>query len=143
MSKIDITKVKTFGMKNRLTGAESIYHNTGERRYVRAVYEYYFKTDSDKYGEGGLVIGQEFFDKYVEVGDIRVIEEFDEPKRWKKGRIWEAIEADGHEKYDAFVSLIKDTLCPLNPEENEKAYFIEDVVNEMLADMFGYLERRF
>lgn len=53
------------------------------------------------------------------------------------------MEADGWEKYDTFVSLIKDTLAPLNPQENEKAYIIEDVVNKHIADMFEELEKRF
>ena len=61
-----------------------------------------------------------------------------------KGRIWDAIEADGYEKYDAFVSLIKDTLFPLiTTEENKKAYAVEDIVNERMTELFKDLESRF
>ena len=143
MSKIDITKVKTFARFHRFSGKEEIYHNTGERKWSAPGYVYYFKTDTDMYGLGGWYISQDDFARHVEAGYIRIVEEYDEPRTWQSGRIWEAIEADGHERYDAFVSLIKDTLCPLNPEENEKAYFIEDVVNERLAEMFRNLEERF
>jgi len=143
MNEISIAKVKTFALKSRLTGKEEIYHNTGERRWASPLYMHYFKTDYDKYGLGGMYIDQESFDKDVEEGNIRILEEFDKPKRWETGRIWEAIEADGYKKYDAFMSLIKDTLCPINPDENEKSYFIEDVVNERLGDLFTYLEKRF
>lgn len=60
-----------------------------------------------------------------------------------KGKLWNAMEVDEWEKYDAFVSLIKDTLAPLNPQENEKAYAIEDVVNKFMVDMFEELEKKF
>ena len=53
------------------------------------------------------------------------------------------METDGWEKYAACVALIKDTLAPRNPQENEKAYIIEDVVNKHIADMFEELEKRF
>lgn len=140
--KTDITKAKTIARKT-ISGQEEILRNTGERLWSAPAYVYYFKGDADKYGLGGWYISQSDFERLVENGELRVVEEYDEPKEWGKGKIWEAIEADGYEKYDAFVSLIKDALCPLNPEENEKAYFIEDVVNGILGDMFDQLEHRF
>lgn len=58
-------------------------------------------------------------------------------------KLWNAMDADGWEKYDAFVSLIKDTLAPLNPQENEKAYEIEDKVNAFMSTMFDELEQEY
>lgn len=57
--------------------------------------------------------------------------------------IWDAIEEDGYKRYDAFVDLIKDTLAPLNPQENEKAYEIEDKVNAYMTKMFDQLEKEY
>ena len=58
-------------------------------------------------------------------------------------KLWNAMDADGWEKYDAFVSLIKDTLAPLNPQENEKAHEIEDKVNAFMSTMFDELEQEY
>lgn len=55
-------------------------------------------------------------------------------------KIWDAIEQDGYEKYDAFVSLIKDTIAP---NDDEKAYKVEDVVNTFMVQMFNTIERVF
>lgn len=60
----------------------------------------------------------------------------------KKG-IWDAVEENGWKQYDDFVSLIKDTLAPNNPQDNEKAYEIEDEVNAYLAKMFKELEEKY
>lgn len=139
----DITKVKTIARKSFFSDKEEILRNTGERRWSAPVYVYYFKADTDKYGLGGWYLSQADFDRLIEKGDIHVVEEYDEPKKWGQGKIWEAIEADGHKKYDALVSLVKDTLCPLNPEENEKAYAIEEEVNNAMNNLFHYLEDRF
>ena len=54
-------------------------------------------------------------------------------------KLWNAMDADGWEKYDAFVSLIKDTLAPLNPQE----YEIEDKVNAFMSTMFDELEQEY
>ena len=55
-------------------------------------------------------------------------------------KIWNAIENDGYQKYDAFVSLIKDTL---SPNDNEKAYQIENEVNAFMTEMFKKLEEKY
>ena len=60
----------------------------------------------------------------------------------KKG-IWDAVEENGWRQYDDFVSLIKDTLAPNIPQDNEKAYEIEDEVNAYLAKMFKELEEKY
>ena len=81
--------------------------------------------DKDKLDKGKYEIIYDLYDEKTElVGYVY--------KPIKKG-LWEAIEDDGFEKYDAFVSLIKNTLAPT---DNEVAYEIEEKVNTFMHDMF-------
>jgi len=61
----------------------------------------------------------------------------------KKKGIWDAVEENQWKQYDDFVSLIKDTLAPNIPQDNEKAYEIEDEVNAYLTKMFKELEEKY
>jgi hypothetical protein len=55
-------------------------------------------------------------------------------------KIWEAFLKEDCVTYDAFVDLIKNTLAP---NDNEKAYEIEDKVNAHMVKMFNELEEEY
>ena len=54
--------------------------------------------------------------------------------------LWEAIERDNYQVYDAFVDFIKDYYAP---DDNKKAYEIEDVVNGLMTNMFKELDSKY
>ncbi len=54
--------------------------------------------------------------------------------------LWEAIERDNYQVYDAFVDFIKDFYAP---DDNKKAYEIEDVVNGLMLNMFKELDSKY
>lgn len=54
--------------------------------------------------------------------------------------LWDAIERDNYKVYDAFVDFIKDYYAP---NDNKKAYEIEDVVNNLMGNMFAELDSKY
>ena len=54
--------------------------------------------------------------------------------------ITEAFAERGYKEYDAFVSVIKDTIAPT---DNALAYKVEDDVNAMLSEMFTKIENKY
>ena len=61
----------------------------------------------------------------------------------RKGIIWEGIEKEGFVSYDGLTTIIKDTLAPLNPQQNELAYEIEDRFNELFGELLDKLEEEY
>ena len=57
-----------------------------------------------------------------------------------KKNIYTAIEADKYITYDEFVSFLKNFYAP---DDNEKAYEVEDFVNAELSKMFDKLNEKF
>ena len=55
----------------------------------------------------------------------------------RQNSLWEAFEVDGYETYDKFVDFIKNYY---SPQDDQKAYEIEDKVNGMLGEMFSELD---
>lgn len=51
--------------------------------------------------------------------------------------IWQVIEKDDYATYDAFVDLIKNHY---SGNDDEKAYAIEDIINDCVLDMFTKIE---
>jgi len=57
-----------------------------------------------------------------------------------KGAIWDSIEQEGYLTYDEFVNFLKGIIAPA---DKEKAYEVEDKINELMLDMFDVLEETF
>lgn len=57
-----------------------------------------------------------------------------------KRNIYTAIETDNYRTYDEFVNFIKDFYAP---DDNEKAYEVEDFINGYLAGMFTILDTEY
>ena len=56
------------------------------------------------------------------------------------GKIFEAFEANGFKEYDAFVSVVKDTIAP---KDNALAYKVEDTLNDRLSKVFADIENTY
>ncbi len=57
-----------------------------------------------------------------------------------KRNIYTAIETDNYITYDEFVDFLKNFYAP---DDNEKAYEVEDFVNAELSKMFDKLNEKF
>lgn len=55
-------------------------------------------------------------------------------------KIWDEFVKEDCVTYDAFVDFIKNVLAP---DDNEKAYEIEDKINAHMVNMFDELEKEY
>lgn len=61
-------------------------------------------------------------------------------KKVLKEGLWDAIERDNHQVYDMFVDFIKNYYAP---NDDSKAYEIEDVVNRWMVGMMSDLDSKY
>lgn len=59
------------------------------------------------------------------------------------GKIWDAVERDDYQVYDAFVGFLTEVFAPRGAAFNMHAYNVEDEINKGLADMFTKLENKY
>lgn len=82
MANTDITKVMSFTWKTPIVKGAKTYRNTWVVKWSAPVQLYYFRTDGDIFGQGGLYLSQTAFDGYIEQGyitDVKVMSDLSYP----------------------------------------------------------------